>query len=79
MIEQFIAVFLDQSRLAVLRRNRACFVIRRLRPLIRHLEKQQIGQLLDIIAVAHPVVSQNVTVVPKFLDDCGRGQLKLPL
>ena len=70
MIEQFIAVFLDQRRPTVLRRNRAWFVIRRLRPLIRHFEKQQIRQLLDVIAIAHPVVAQDVTVVPEFLDDC---------
>ena len=78
MIEQLITVFLHQSRPAVLSRYGAGLIMRRLRPLIRHLEKQQIRQLFDIIAITHPVVSQDVTVIPEFLDDCGRGQLKLP-
>ena len=39
--------------------------------LVRHFEKEQIGELLDIIAVAHPIVAKNVTVVPEFLDDGG--------
>jgi hypothetical protein len=29
--------------------------------------------LLDIIAITHPVVPENVTVVPELLDNCGRG------
>ena len=46
-----------------------------------HLEEQQIRQLLDIVAVAHPaclcvarrqVVAEDVAVVPEFLND-GRG------
>ena len=34
-----------------------------------HLEEEQIGELLDVIAVAHPVIAEDVTVVPEFLDD----------
>jgi len=37
--------------------------------LVGHLEKEQIGQLLDVIAVAHAVIPQNVAVVPEFLDN----------
>ena len=33
---------------------------------------KQIGELLEVIAVAHPVITQDVAVVPEFLDDgCG--------
>ena len=52
-------------------------VVQLRRSLIRHLKKQQVRQLVRarpergrrIIAVAHPVVAQDVTVVPEFLDD----------
>jgi len=30
------------------------------------LEEQQIRQLLDVVAVAHPVVAEDVTIVPEF-------------
>ena len=33
------------------------------------------GDLFDIIAIAHPVVAQDVAVVPEFLYDCGRGHV----
>jgi len=39
------------------------------RPFIRHLEKQKIRQLLDIIAITHPIVTENVAVVPEFLNE----------
>ena len=32
---------------------------------------QQEGELLDIIAVAHPVITLHVAIVPEFLDDGG--------
>jgi len=38
-------------------------------PLIGHFEEDQIGDLLDIIPVAHAVVTQDVGVVPDFIDD----------
>ena len=41
----------------------------RLGALVGHLEEQQIGELLDVVAVRHAVVAQNVAVVPEFLDD----------
>ena len=43
--------------------------------LIGHLEEQQIRQLLDVVAVAHPVVAQDIAVIPEFLDDRGRAHL----
>ena len=36
--------------------------------LVRHLEKEQKRQLLDIVAVRQPVVTQDVAVVPEFLN-----------
>jgi hypothetical protein len=33
---------------------------RRPRLLIGHLEEQQVGELLDVVAIAHPVVAQDV-------------------
>jgi len=34
-----------------------------------HLEKRQVGELLDIVAIAHAVVAEDVAVVPEFLDE----------
>src|SRR3989338_6882938 len=44
---------------------------RRPRALVGHLEEQQVCQLFDVVTVAHPVVAQDVAVVPEFLDDRG--------
>jgi hypothetical protein len=46
-------------------------VIRRPAALVRHLEEQQVGELLDVVAIAHPVVAQEVAVVPDLLDEGG--------
>jgi hypothetical protein len=47
----------------------------RLRALVGHLEEQQIGKLLHVIAVALPVVAEVAAVVPEFGNDRGRGHL----
>ncbi len=39
--------------------------------LLVHLEEQQVGELLDVVAVGHAVVAQDVAVVPQALDDGG--------
>jgi hypothetical protein len=44
-------------------------IVRCLRALIRHLEKQQVRQLLDVIAVSHPIVPKDIAVTPEFLND----------
>ena len=41
----------------------------RLRPLVGHLEEEQVGELLDVVAVGQAVVAQDVAVVPELLDD----------
>ena len=51
--------------------NLAGLVPGRLAALIGHLEEQQVGELLDLVAIAHAVVAQHVAVVPELLDDGG--------
>ena len=40
--------------------------------LVCHLEEKEIGELLDIVAIAYPVVSEDVTIIPQTLNN-GRG------
>ena len=41
--------------------------------LVRHLEEQQVGQLLDVVAVVHAVVAQDVAEAPEFPNDVGHA------
>lgn len=41
-------------------------VVRRLRIFIRHLEEDEVGELLEIVAVAHTIVAQRVAEGPDF-------------
>ena len=43
-------------------------VIRRLAALVGHLEEQQIGELLHIVAITHVIVAQHAAIVPELLD-----------
>ncbi len=56
---QLGAVLLEQRRPVVAGRDPRRLVQRRLRPLVRHLQEQQVGQLLDVVAVREPVVAQD--------------------
>src|SRR4051794_8178507 len=40
--------------------------------LVGHLEEQQVRELLDVVAVAHAVVAENLAVVPELLDEGAR-------
>jgi hypothetical protein len=60
---------LKQAQQTVFVGDLAGLAVRMLRALVGHLEEQQIRQLLDIVAVAHPIVAEDVAVVPEFLDD----------
>jgi hypothetical protein len=40
---------------------------------VGHLEEQETSELLDIVAVAHPVVPEDMAVVPEFADNRGWG------
>ena len=51
--------------------------------LVRHLEEQEVRQLLDIVAIADAVVAEDVAIVPEALDYCGwfrchKARLSLP-
>jgi hypothetical protein len=39
--------------------------------LVRHLEEDQVGELFEIVAIAHAVVAQRVAEAPDFGDDGG--------
>jgi hypothetical protein len=71
VVEQIVAVALEQREPGVGLGDEARLLVRRARTLVGHLEEQQIGELLDVIAVAHAVVAQDVAVIPEFLDDGG--------
>ena len=43
--------------------------------LIGHLEEQQIGDLLDVIAVVDPIVAEGVAEPPEFLDNVGHASI----
>ena len=37
--------------------------------LVGHLEVQQVGELIDVVAIAHAVVAEDVAVVPELPDE----------
>ena len=41
----------------------------RLCPFVGHLEKEQVGKLLDVVTVRQSIITQDVAVVPQFLND----------
>ena len=66
MVEQIIAVLLEQCGPVVLRRHGARLIVWRRPAQVHRLEEQQIRKLLHVIAVAHPIVPEDVAVVPAF-------------
>ena len=65
---QDIDVIVGQIRTALGRDLRPVTTFRQFdSPLIRHLDKEQIGNLLDVIPVIDPVMPQRMTESPKFL------------
>ncbi len=79
MVEQIVAVPLEEAGPIVVAGNLAGLVVRRLRPLVSHLEEEQVRQLFDVIAIAHPVIAEDVAVVPELLDDRGCIHYDVPL
>ncbi len=69
MVEEVVAVLFEEAGPTVLVGYAAGLRVGRIRPLVGHFQEEQIGQLFDVVAIAHPVVAQDVAVVPKFLDD----------
>ena len=45
---------------------------------MRQFQEQQIGQLLQIVTIAHPVIAQGVAKIPDFLDE-GRSVHQIPI
>jgi hypothetical protein len=41
--------------------------------LMRHLEEEQVSELLDVIAVGEAVIAEDVAVIPELVDESGRG------
>ena len=68
---QLVAVLGEQAGPVEAFGNGRPFVEWRPALLVRHLEKQQKRQLLDVIAIRQPVIAQDVAVVPEFLDELG--------
>jgi hypothetical protein len=66
---EFVAVLRVERRPAEALRNDRGLVPRRQRLLVRHLEEQQIRELLDVVPIRQPVVAEDVAVVPELLDD----------
>lgn len=64
---------------AILLRHWAGLVVVRAAALVGHFGEQQVGELLDIVAIRYAVVAKDVAVVPGFLDDrCHSGMSTLP-
>ena len=58
VIEQLVAVFLEQAGPGVLFWHRAGLLVGRLGALVGHLEEQQVGELLNVVAIRHAVVAR---------------------
>lgn len=72
VVKQVVALPAQQCRPAVAHGERTGLLPGRARALVRRLQQELVGELLDIVAVAHPVAAQDVAGVPEFLDEAGR-------
>ena len=70
---QFRAFELLERRPVVLLRHADFAAVGRLRVFVRHLEEDEVGELLEVVAVAHAVVAQRVAEAPDFGDDAVGG------
>ena len=66
---EFVAILGQQRRPVLTLGNGRRLVVRRLRLLVCHFQKQQKRQLLDVIAVRQAIIPQDVAVVPELLDE----------
>ena len=71
VVEELIAILGQQRGPGIGAGDDAGLAVRRLRALVGHFQEQQVSELLDIVAVAHAVIAQDVAVVPEFLDQGG--------
>ena len=68
---EFGTFLVFQTLPAVLLGNAHIAIVGRFGILIRHFQEDQIGELFQIIAIAHPIVAQGGTETPDFGDDRG--------
>ena len=66
---KLVAVALQERRPVEVVRDGRRLVPGRLRLLVRHLQEEEVRELLDVVAVGEPVVPKDIAVVPEFLDD----------
>jgi len=69
VVKQLVTVAGQERGPGVGRRHDAGLVVGCCGALVGHLEEQQIGELLHVVAIAHAVVAQHVAVVPELLDE----------
>jgi len=70
---QIITIELNQNIPAEALGDRRGLVERCTGLLIRHLEEEQKGQLLQIIPIRETIIPEDIAVIPEFLDECGCG------
>ena len=69
MAFQFRARAVGQTFPVVFFGNADITIVGRLAVFKRHLQENQIGNLLQIVAVAHAVIAQHMAETPNLLDD----------
>ena len=65
---ELVAIALDERRPVITIWNAGLPTERRSRLFVGHLQKEQISELLDVVAVGQAVVAEDVAVVPEFLN-----------
>lgn len=66
---EVIPIELEQRRPTEALGNRRLLLEGRFRLLVGHLQEQKERQLLDVVAIREPVVTQDVALVPELLDE----------
>jgi hypothetical protein len=71
VVEQRIAVKREEPGPSVIGGHQARLAVRRPGSLVGHLEEQQVGELLDVVAIRHAIITKHIAVIPKLLNQCG--------
>ena len=71
MCLQRLAHFAGQAGPAIAVGDVRVAVVGLLRVFVRQLQKQQVSELLQVVAIAHAIVFEGVAKVPDFLDEGG--------
>ena len=67
---EFFAVALQQAGPIEIIGHADLFVVRRLRLLVGHFQKEQKRDLLGVSDVGKPIIAQDMRKVPSFVDVC---------